>query len=187
MIYIQTVFNLCIVREVHNYVIIDLISWTLCGFCDFYYCISVLFTWYLMLRTMNITFFIYKETSKPFFSQLFPFRSVSMVVLGWSPQANLSLHLHWPQATHPSDISFQECLLPVLIPADFSSQIPAWALIAFLACVLCIDQCHQWVGYTWVCGKDYNGAILSSVAPKAVSCMSSEISVWSLTQHLNCR
>lgn len=78
MIYIQTVFNLCIVREVHNYVIIDLISWTLCGFCDFYYYISVLFMWYLMLRTMNITFFIYKETSKPFFSQLFPLISVSM-------------------------------------------------------------------------------------------------------------
>lgn len=134
MMNIQTILNFCIVREVHNYFIIDLNSWTLLGFCGFHYCISVLFMWDLMLfRTINITatFFIYKETSKPFFfSQLFPLRSVSM---GSAGLITSSQSVPPPALTTSNPpfryISFQECLLPILIVADFSSQIAAHALI----------------------------------------------------------
>lgn len=160
------------------------------GFCGFPYCISVLFMWYLMLfRTINITAtsFIYKETSKPFvFSQLFPLRSVSM---GSARLVTSSQSVTPPTLTTSNTLSdiflFQECLLPIHIIADFSFTFPAHAPKALLACAFCIDQCHQWVGYTLVSGKDYKGAILSSVTPKAVRCISSEKSVCDLQLNIS--
>lgn len=143
----------------------------------------------MLFRTINITstFFIYKETSKPFVSsQLFPPRSVST---GSAGLVTSSQSVPPPALTTSNTpfryISFQECLLPMPIIAYFSSQIPAHAPIALLSCAFCIDQCRQWVGYTWVSGKDYNGAILSSVAPKAVSCISSEKSVCALQLNIS--
>lgn len=143
----------------------------------------------MLFRTINITAtsFIYKETSKPFVFQ--PAISSQVCFHGQCWIGYLKPICHSTYTDHK-----QHTLRYFFFKNVFSQYT---SLLTFLSRFLLMLQklsqrvlfvqtnaISEW-GYTLVSGKDYKGAILSSVAPKAVSCISSEKSVCDLQLNIS--